>query len=284
MTVSEITKQKMQKDHDHNRLDSSKPKRVNGKRIIWSQFQTDLKILQIYNKGLEYAILSDDYETCNPLVWCKDFLHDIIHSSLINRPFEIYRLKYNPNTNPKPCLKQARIVVANSRDSRMMKKIPSCIDFINQIEDKLDIPHTIVRSCINPPIGYTKDNVFIFQGNKRWIFAPAMLSLYTLLIRVGFSHFIGKDYRSTISGLKEGLIKQYQSKDARWIKEIEPAFEKIIRLGDRRIFYRDMKLNYPAHMSTDIMHNRMGIVAFANDIRSKDAGLSVIMPYWHLIN
>jgi len=284
MTDSEITKQNMQEHKDHYRLDSSNPRRINGKRVIWSNFQTNLKILQIYNKGLEYSVLSDKYETCNPLVWCKDFLHDVVHSSLAKKSFEIYRLRYDPSINPKPCIKQTRILVANSRDIRMVKKIPSCLDFINQIEDKLNISHTIVRPCINPPVGYTKDNVFIFQGHKRWLFAPAMLSLYTLLIRVGFSHFLGKDYKSTILGLKEGLIKQYQSKDARWIKEIEPAFEKIIRIGDRKIFYRDIKLNYPAHMSTDIMHNRMGIVAFANDIRAKHAGLSVVMPYWHLIN
>lgn len=269
---------------ERGRNKSSMPKKPNGKSVIWTEFQINLKILQIYNKGLEYAILSDNYEICNPLVWCKDFLHDIVHSSLANRPFEIYRLKYNPSINPRPCIKQARILVANSRDSRMMKKIDSCADFIHQIENKLGIPHTKIRHCINPPSGYTKNNVFIFQGNKRWLVAPAMLSLYTLLIRVGFSHFEGQNYTITLSGLKDGQIKQYQSKDARWLKEIEPAFNKILQYGDRKIFYKNIKLNYPAHMSTDTMHNKMGIVAYSNDIIAKSTGLPVMMPYWHLNN
>jgi hypothetical protein len=99
MTDSEITKQNMQEHKDHYRLDSSNPRRINGKRVIWSNFQTNLKILQIYNKGLEYSVLSDKYETCNPLVWCKDFLHDVVHSSLAKRSFEIYRLRYDPSIN-----------------------------------------------------------------------------------------------------------------------------------------------------------------------------------------
>ena len=272
----------MPEKRENSRSDDSTPKRVNGKRIKWTEFNNNIKILQIYKKGMEYAILSDNFETCNPLVWCKDFLHDIVHSSLTNRPFEIYRLRYNPQSMPKPCLRECRILVANACDKKMIKKIPACLDFMHQIEDKLKIPHTKVRKCINPPLGYDANNVFIFQGHKRWIFSPTMLSLYTLLLRVGFAHRFGTPYNSTISDLKEGNIKQYQSKDAKWIYEIEPALHKIIRIGDKKIFYRDINLNYPSHMSTDIMHNRMGIVAFANDMIAKNAGQTVTMPYWHL--
>jgi hypothetical protein len=269
-------------ERNNRRSENIPPKGVNRKNIIWPDFQKKGRFLQIYNKGLEFSILSDKYEQCHPFVWCKDFLHDVVHSSINNKPFEIYRFNYNPEINPRPCLKQTRILIANSRDSKIEKKIPACLDFINQIEDKLKIPRTKVRKCINPIPEYAKNGVYIFQGHKRWLFAPPMLSLYTLLIRVGFAHFKGQEYGTTVKGLKQGLIKPYQTKDCRWILEVEPALHKIVRFGDKQIFYRDMKLNYPASMATDVMHSRMGIVGFATDMIAKNAGQSTIMPYWHI--
>jgi hypothetical protein len=270
-------------ESDNNREEPKAPKRVNGKRVVWPEITNKIKILQIYSKGLEYAILSDNYELCHPLVWCKDFLHDIIHSTLTGKNFEIYRLKYNPNVNPKACLKEARILVANSRDNKMNKKIDSCLDFIHQIEDKLKITRTKVRKCLNPSLSYNHNNVFIFQGHKRWIFSPPMLSLYTLLIRVGFAHKIGFDYKTTIQYIKDGVIKPYQSKDSRWIAEVEPALDRIIRIGDKKIFYKDMRLNYPSSMIVDTMHNRMGIVGYAQDMVAKVTNNPVVMPYWHML-
>ena len=262
---------------------SRTPPRVNSKRIVWWTAQNSRgKILQVYNKGLEYSILSDKYEQCHGFVWCKDFLHDVVYSSINSRPFEIYRFSYDPCINPKPCVKQTRILIANARDSKFIKKIPSVIDFINQIEDRIGIPPSIARRCINPLPEYSQDKVCLIQGHKRWIMSPPMLSLYTLLIRIGFAHFLGQEYQTTIKALKEGIIKPYQTKDNKLINEIEAALHKIIRIGDKKLFYRDMKLNYPNSISVDTMHNRMGIASFANDMIAKNAGQPVMMPYWHL--
>ena len=113
--------------------------------------------------------------------------------------------------------------------------------------------------------------------------SPPMLSLYTLLVRVGFSHFAGKEFTDTIKGIKEGLIKPYQNKDCKWITEVEPALYKIFRIGDKNLFYKDINLNYPSSMSIDTIHNRMGIIGYANDMIAKNAGQPVMMPYWHMI-
>ena len=274
----------MQADNNNlPRVDSQKSKRINKKRVVWQDVSNKTKILQVYNKGLEYCLLSSNYEQCHQFVWCKDFLHDVVQSSLHNKKFEIYKFNYDPPHDPNPCIREIRIAVANSCDAKLGKKILSCVDFINQIELKLNIPLTKVRICLNPLECYKKSGVFIFQGNKRWINSPPMLSLFSLLIRVGFSHSKGQEYQKTIRSLKNGFFKPYQKKDARWINEIEPALHKIIRIGDRKIFYKDIKLNYPASINIDAMHNRMGIVGFACDLIAKNAGQSVTMPYWHLI-
>jgi hypothetical protein len=249
--------------------------------IGWKPVGSSAKILQIYSKGLEYALISQEYEQCHPFVWCKDFLHDVVYGTINNKCIELYKFKYNPKIDPNPCLDKIRLIVANSKDRKFATKIPAVIDFLNQIETKLKIKQSFARECRFPPEGYEKNGVFMLEGSKRWIQSPPMLSLYTLLIRVGFCHTIGDHFTKTIEGIKTGQIKPYQKKDNHWLKNTEPALQKILRVGDRKIFYKDIQSNYPANMHIDSIHNRLGIIGFATDMLQKATGKPVLVPYWH---
>lgn len=254
------------------------------RHINWLTLPENHKILQIYSKGLEYSLVSSNYEQCHAFVWCKDFLHDVIYATIHNRWFEVYKFKYNPEVLPTPCLSKTRLLLTNSKDKKFSQKIPAVIDFINQIEDKLDIKKTVSRQCSDPPEGYEKAGVFLFEGSKRWIQAPPMLSLYSLLLRIGFCHTLGDSFENTIEGVKSGKIKPYQRRDNCWLKSVEPALQKIMRLGDRRIFHKNIKINYPVNMQIDMIHNRLGVIGFAADINLKDSGHSVLVPHWHFQN
>lgn len=249
--------------------------------INWKPVPENAKILQIYSKGLEYALVSADYEQCHPFVWCKDFLHDVMYGTLHNKWFEIYKFKFDPTVDPAPCLDRSRLLLTNSKDKKFAEKIPAVIDFINQIEERLKIKKTFVRRCGDPPEGYQKAGIFMFEGSKRWIQSPPMLSLYTLLLRVGFCHKLGDSFITTIEGVKSGDIKPYQRKDGHWLKSSDAALQKILRVGDRRIFYKDIQLNYPSNMQIDSIHNRLGIIGFSTDILHKAIGQPVLVPYWH---
>lgn len=257
-------------------------KKTYKKRIDWLPVNNKSKILQIYNKGLEYSLVSNDFKQCHPFILCKDFLQDVVHASVNKKSFEIYKFQYNFSTQPNSCINETRIIVSNSKDKKLSKKIKSCLDFINQIELKLKMPYSKVNECIDPPENYADAGVYLFRGHRRWIQSPPMLSLYTLLIRIGFSHTIGNESSKTIKAIKEGEIKPYQPRDAWFITEVEPALHKIIRIGDRKIFFKDIRLNYPKSMNIDLIHNKLGIVAFASDLIAKACGQSVPIPYWHM--
>jgi hypothetical protein len=237
--------------------------------------------MQLYSKGLEYALVSPNYEQCHDFVRCKDFLHDIIYSTLNNSWFEVYKFKYNPVIDPNPCLDKVRLLLANSKDKNFEEKIPAVVDFVNQIEDKLKIKKSFARKCWLPPEEYRKNGIFLFEGSKRWLQAPPMLSLYSLLLRVGFCHTKGNYFAETIEGITSNRIKPYQKRDGFWLKSIEPAFEKIMKFGDRRIFHKDIQLNYPSKMKIDLIHNRLGIIGFATDIKYKLRNEPVLVPHWH---
>lgn len=258
--------------------DRSLPK-IYGKTIVWHP-ASEIKILQIYNKGLEFALVSDNFEQCHPFVWCKDFLHDVIFATIHQKKFDIYRFFYDSERNPKACLKEIRLLVTNSKDSKLPAKIEACIEFLNQIEEAFGIPNSKVRKCLKAPQQY-KYGVYLFQGNKRWLNAPPMISLYSFLIRIGLCHQVGTSYSTTINLVKSGIIKPYQPKDSKWLYEIEPSIHKIMKYSDKKIFYRDITKNYPKHLLIDRVHNNLGIMSFATDMRLKAAGHSVAFAYWH---
>lgn len=246
------------------------------RHIDWKK-NPSVKIWQIYKQGIEFAFLSNEGQQCNQFVWCKDFLQDMIYATLHNKTIDIYQFKYDPNHDPQPCLKKIRLLVANANDSKFKIKIFNSLDMINQVEEKLGIKKSIVRECWLPPEKYKKSGVWLFEGSKRWLNAPPMLSLYSLLIRVGFAHKIGTNFEKTIEEVANGQLKPYQKRDATWLKHARPGIEKILRIGDRKIFFRDIKNNYPAAKKVDVIHNRLGINSFANEMQNQ----STTVPYWH---
>ena len=249
---------------------------------MWKPLPSNYKILQIYTKGLEYALVSSSFEQCHPFVWCKDFLQDVIYSTVNQKAIKIYNFEFNPNQDPNPSMYKVRLLLANTKDKSFANKIPHVLDFINQVEDHLKIKRTTVRRCASPPSGYEKYGVFLFEGNKRWLQAPPMISLYSLLLRVGFSHITGRNFLDTFEGVKSGEIKAYQKKDSTWLAGTDPAFKKILKTGDRKIFHRDIKHNYPKHMTIDSVHNFLGIIGFSSEISWKSKGNSTLVPFWHV--
>lgn len=231
------------------------------KSIKWKPLSETQKILQVYSKGIEYSLVSDDNQQCHSFVWCKDFLHDVVYSSINQIPFEIYRFKYDPIIEPNPSIKNLKILLSDSKNKKLSVKIPNCLNFINQIESQLGMKHSIVKECSNPPSGYHQ--VFLFVADKRWINAPPMLSLYSLFLRIGFSHEINDSFFITLEKIKLGTAKSYQRYDKKWLLEIQETLEKIFKIGDKSMFSRDITKNYPKGISIDNVHNKMGIIGYS---------------------
>lgn len=247
------------------------------RHIDWHSTPVQSKIIQIYNKGLEYALVSDDYEQCHEFVWCKDFLQDVIYATVNSKNFYLYKFFYCPEKHPKPSLKKTRILLANSKDKKFADKIPAVLDFINQIEDHLGMSRTTARECKNPPAAYSKTGVYLFEGSSRWLKAPAMLSMYTLLLRTGFAHNF-KNFETTISEIMSKKTTAYQRRDSSWLKNSEKGLNLILKKGDKKIFKKSLMFNYPEKMPVDQIHNKLGIVGFSNYVRNFEKGKVEFFP------
>jgi len=250
--------------------------------VNWKKDKSLAEIYQIYSKGMEFAFLSARNEQCNQFVWCKDFLQDMIYACLNEKWIDIYQFRYNPYIDPKPCMDKIRLLVANANDSKFRIKIKNSLDLVNQAEERLSMKKSILRECWSPPENFRKSGVWLFEGSKRWLNSPPMLSLYSLLIRVGCAHTVGISFEKTINDIINGDVKPYQKKDALWLKHAKPGIEKIFRIGDRKIFLRNTKENYP-NLPIDEMHNQLGINGFSADMQDITQGRSVAVPYWHYL-
>lgn len=249
------------------------------KKIIWFSTPKNAAIRQMYYRGLEYAFVSQKNEQCHPFIFCKDFLHDVIYSSIYKTPISIYDFSFNEK-NPTPDLNQTKLLLTNAKDKFFKNKIPNCLEFINQIESHLKIKKTIATQCINCPEGYEKTQIFLFQGSKRWLQSPPMLSLYSLLLRIGLIHENEKSFLETLENIKSGNLKPYQKQDTMYLKRCELGISKILTQGDRNIFPRKIMKNYPVMDIKDI-HNKLGIVHFSVDCLRNAVGAPVIVPLWH---
>ncbi len=219
-------------------------------------------IAQIYSSGLEYALVNDKLQQCHDFVYCKDFIQDAVHGSLYGHTASIYGFSYNPKTQPPLSLDQLRVVLVNNADKNMRDKIPNVIDFLAQFCKKMKLKPSKAYEAANPPKGY-KSGAFMIVGSGMWLNAPVLVSMYSLLMRVGFVHTKGEDAMKTIDKLVSGKVKPYQSNDTYQMTSAKKGIEQILKNGYRKHFFIDTKKNYPEGCNIGTMHNSSGIVAFS---------------------
>lgn len=229
---------------------------------------------QAYRAGLEFCMLSADNRQATKFVFCKDYFQDAlmgIHHEVAVGP--IFGFCYDPKTDVPICTTQTRLVIVNASDEKFAKSIPNMLDFINRIEKKMKLVRTTAHEVVNADEKYAS-GCYAIVGSQRWQLSPPMLSLYTLLIRVGFCHSIGDDPETTINNLIAGRVKPYQRDDAILMKAAKPGFDKIIKHGYARIFYKDAKKNFP-RVEVGVMHGSFGIVGFSNGYTTNH------VKHWH---
>lgn len=241
--------------------------------VEWSKKQPSL--CQIYSRGLEMCLVGRDEKTggyvqaCD-FVLCKDFFQDAIQATLIGQARQIYGFKYDPKTDPALSVDRTRIAVANAQDKSLGEKVAGAVDFLNQFEKRMRLLRTTAVTCDSAPAKY-KDNsgVYLFTGSGRWMLSPPMISLYTLLLRIGFVHTAGKSFDETVKEVSDGTLKPYTcgtsgSNDNTYLKGALPGIEKILKHGYRKVFHLNQKDNYRAEVGVGTMHNHCGIVGFSS--------------------
>jgi len=240
--------------------------------IKW--WEEDNHLSEDYDEGLEYSLFNKEHQQCTQAYYCKDFTQDAVHAFIHKKKNSIYGFNYSPS-HPPLDLNNIRIILANCEDSTFLNKIPNVLDFLNQVEKLLRFKRTKAFLISNPTEKHKTTGMFAVVGSGRWQKSPVLLSMYSLLIRVGFRHKVGKDWRVTVKGIVNGKISQYQDNDRDYLKKAVPGIERLIALDPRQVFFKQHVNNYPANIDIYKLHHSSGICAFAEGTTKS------IKKYWH---
>ena len=254
------------------------------RKIKWHP--RSLKLSQIPKEGLEYAFLTHDYVQIHQFVWCKDFMQDVIFGCLNNRKMDIYGFVYDPNRDPPVDFSKTHMLLNSYKDANFGTKVLNGLsDFLHQIEKQLKMKPTVFEKASNPHWRYRESGIFIAVGDPRWMHSPPMISLYTMLLRVGLVHKKGRPFFETIQKMKSGELKPYYGRekgdnDQKLLETTEKGFKRILDRGDQAIFHEKLKDNYPEKqhrlsISVYSVHDNWGMVGFSEE------NTRSYFPEWH---
>ncbi|RDJ35511.1 MAG: hypothetical protein DWQ19_11890 [Crenarchaeota archaeon] len=243
------------------------------KKVNWLDEKQSLN--QAISSGVEFAFLSPDDKQVSPFAFCKDYLQDAVQGYVNKKTRSIYGFTYNPTKHPEVSLTKTKLLVTNSSDVQFKTKVPHCLNFLHQIEDDLKLRKTKVYRCEMPPKQYARCGVWLFEASSRWIKSPPMISMYSLLIRVGFGYDTDQPYQDYIKDVVAGNKPCYQSVDKSRLASAEKGIFRILSSGDKKIFGSKIENNYPSDVDTGTMHNSYGIVGFAME------SPKLKMPSWY---
>jgi len=253
---------------------------IKQRDVVWHK--KNKKISQIPREGLEFAFVSKDYKQIHQLVWCKDFMQDSIFGHLNQKKISIYGFSYDPEIDPPLYMEKTRIFITNFKDANFGSKVTENLrEFLHGIEGQLKMAKTTFEKCKSPPPRYRKAGVYILNSSKRWMKSPPMISLYTLLLRIGMVHELGDPWHKTFKKVQKKEVDAYYSKtDNSFAEQAKNGLDFILEHGDRKVFHRDIQMNYPETVSGMVtsvftIHDNCGLLGFSR------GSTKLNFPHWH---
>ncbi len=242
---------------------------------------TKNKLIEIYQSvDIKFAFVSsksNGYKQCNDLTKCRDFLHDIIKAHLNKNSVSIWGMEYKYGEYPKIDITTTRLAVYHDKANKCPNKFQNDLEFsvslINQFEKSMGLDSlSTVEKASN-----TDKQLWVFTGPNFWMKAPYLISLYTMLIRLGDkrAYLIKHGYDTAIVSdgsivdMFEWLILNYkyqEDNDIRYLNKITNKLFIIVNNTKRLFFSR--RVWYNKYKDTKVavknFHDRSGIVSLCS--------------------
>jgi hypothetical protein len=227
-------------------------------QVSW--FNRKLKLAQTIWSGIQYSFLSEDNKQIGPFVFCKEFLLDACWATNNMRPIFTYGYEYNPFLDPKVCLTECRILLRNFYDTKFSNRVENMVKFLNHFEEKLDYSKSRFEICKD-----AGSPTIVLISDSKWMHAPPLLSLLTLLIRVGMIYNPKMDFLEHCDAVRKGHIFPYQYRDNEHLRRAWTAIKAILNKETNRFrFHNEKALNWPSgKINSFVIHEHSGIVSLA---------------------
>lgn len=220
-------------------------------------YPNNMFMCQTVWSGLQYSFLSETNEQLSPFFYCKEFLMDTVWAEMNQKVATTYGFIYDPETFPKVCLTKCRILLRNREDHYFTEGVQQCMKFINQIEKGLNfnLSKTVeVDNSFNP--------VMFVSGDAKWLSAPPLLSLYSMLLRLGMNYEKGSAW-TFMKKIMDRKIKCYGLQDDYYLRKAFDTIKDLVKTKASRLG-TDVKANWcKEDMKAYDIHENGGIVSLA---------------------
>lgn len=225
---------------------------------------------EAYSVGTEFSLLNNNNEAIHSFTYCKDFISDIYWGDYFNKATNIYSFHYSPNKKNKPSMSPAKMLVRNKKIKNVFHRAKSCEAFFHYFERDFGMSNGFTR-CVGIP---EYECVYIESPSDDWVDNLPMISLWTLVGRVGFSSFnhTKESKESTLAEVLQNLIDKKNGKAIRDSARINVILGFLPRLVNGEFRKTLEKFNMESFKNSPIhhVHNNSGIISTINMIRSKE--------------
>lgn len=227
-------------------------------KVKWFK-QTDLG--EIYqNVRMQFAFLSspkNGSKQCHSWAFCRDFLHDAARTQAIGTASNIFGFKFIKNENPPVDMVRTRMLVKQDKLEKkdipiFEEKLKASLRLLNHYEKMAGISLSKFQK-----VDDEKLNVWAFNSPGMWMKAPQLVSMYSLLLRLGDKKFKFKDNEALRKVLKKQSETKKNDKDSIYLKKCWDKLDLVIKNKDKLF----PKGTYNAYKNIDInkFHNSSGI-------------------------
>lgn len=195
---------------------------------------------------------------CHRFVICRDFLHDVIRTQLTGKKCLIYGFKFEKGINPP--IDSARTQMLITKD-----EIPDEFNEYMKYGLKLlryyeKISKAGISRCTKIADNNNKQ-VWLFSSPAMWMSSPALISMYSLLIRLGAKKIEFKSGEELLEKYKELIhSKKKLDSDTLYLKAIHKFLEIIVKHREY-IFDKKDNIYCNGDVTLNDFHNYGGIVS-----------------------
>jgi len=214
--------------------------------------------------GIQYAFLSPDNKQCHPWIKCRDFLHDALRCFITGKKEVIFGFSYEPGIDPPLDLEKMRLLVkrkSNRNEENASENTKTMIDSTISILRCIE-KYSEIESLSNIFCTTKDEDIYIFEGAADWMESTFMISLYTLLIRIGCRNIIFEDKKDLDSKLEElcKLKEAYNDHDIGYLRTVLPFIYKILEKRKDLKYIKEDGNQFFEKQSIGLFHNYSGVV------------------------
>ena len=204
--------------------------------------------------GMYFVFLSSKNEMCHTWIKCRDFLQDAVRNRLTGKDDSIYGFCHFSKRDPKIDLKKTRLLIKGVKLDEVIKY---SLGLVNHYEKAAGLtPRSKVVKV---------DGMHLFLGPGEWTQSSILISLYTLLIRLGCHKIEFKNEKELVK-VYETLIndqKVNNINDIRYLRVVYKYINAVLENRDLLMFKQEDKILF-ADTTIGNFHPRSGIVSLCS--------------------